>query len=221
MLRKLMKQKSFIKGHFPLLVNAAKAVVDSAKYRGSKRQVAQLLKKSSDIYIEVGAGAKAGTNGWTTIDITKNCDLFWDLRHGIPFPNASVKKIYSSHFFEHLSFQETQKFLTECRRVLVPGGTLSICVPNGRLYLEAYVKGETLDPNIFFGYKPAYNNTTRMDYVNYTAYMDGGHKYMFDEENLLYILKLSGLRNERLREFDPSLDLKARDFESIYAEADK
>jgi hypothetical protein len=51
--------------------------------------------------------------------------------------------------------------------------------------------------------------------------MDGHHNYMFDEENLIYILKSKGMRNVRVREFNPSLDLKVRDFESIYAEAEK
>jgi predicted SAM-dependent methyltransferase len=111
--------------------------------------------------------------------------------------------------------------LGECKRVLVPGGTFSICVPNARLYIEAYVRSNSLNENQFFDYKPAYNNTTRIDYVNYTAYMDGHHKYMFDEENLLYILKSNGFRNVRLRQFDSKLDLKVRDFESIYAEAEK
>jgi predicted SAM-dependent methyltransferase len=170
--------------------------------------------------IEVGAGDKPGRDGWTTIDLTPHCDVYWDLRNGLPFPDGSVSTIYSSHFFEHLAFPETQAFLEECKRVLAPGGTFSICVPNARIYLEAYVRGEQL-PEHFFGYRPAYFASGRLDYVNYTAYMDGQHKYMFDEENLLAILTRSGLRNARLRAFDPSLDMAERHFESIYALAER
>jgi len=90
----------------------------------------------------------------------------------------------------------------------VPGGTFSICVPNARLYIEAYSKSITLDESQFFGYRPAYNNTSKIDYINYTAYMNEHHKYMFDEENLLYLLKSKGFKNARVRLFDPSLDLK-------------
>lgn len=42
---------------------------------------------------------------------------------------------------------------------------------------------------------------------------------MFDQENLLFILKLKGFKEVRSRGFDPALDLKQRDFVSIYAEA--
>ncbi len=51
--------------------------------------------------------------------------------------------------------------------------------------------------------------------------MDGRHKYMFDEENLIHILTSKGFKNVHQRKFDPDIDLKERDFESIYAEATK
>jgi predicted SAM-dependent methyltransferase len=191
------------------------------KHELSKRRISRLLREREEIFLEVGAGDKKGNNGWVTIDMTRDCDIFWDLRRGIPFPNGSILKIYSSHFLEHLSYEEGQKFLDECLRVLIQDGVFSICVPNARIYVEAYMNDFDLITNLFLGYEPAYNNTTRIDYVNYTAYMAGHHKYMFDEENLIFILKAKGFQNVRLREFDPNLDLKERDFESIYAEAEK
>jgi hypothetical protein len=104
--------------------------------------------------------------------------------------------------------------------VLVPGGKFLICVPNARIYLEAYAKGVPLDPS-YFTVEGAYNRTTSIDCVNYMAYMCGGHKYMFDEENLLYILRSKGFKNVRPRDFDPSLDLESRRYESIYGEGEK
>lgn len=188
----------------------------------SKFKISNFLKKEQEIFLELGAGNKKGQGGWLTIDMNRNCDIFWDLRRGIPFPDESIAKIYSSHFFEHLTFQEGQVFLDECLRVLKPGGIFSICVPNAKIYIEAYLNPDLdLDKTQFFTHKLAYNNTTKIDYINYTAYMDGNHKYMFDEENLIYILQAKGLKNVHLRPFDPSLDRQERHFESIYAEAHK
>ena len=208
--------KKLVRG---FLLRAKSAGLAFVKHQLSKKHIKRLLKEERQIFLELGAGDKKGKEGWVTIDVTKNCDIFWDLRKGLPFPDESIAKIYSSHFFEHLSFKESQQLLDECRRVLVSGGTFSICVPNARLYIEAYLKPDSMVENRFF--KHAYNNTTRIDYVNYTAYMGGDHRYMFDEENLLHILKSKAFRNAHLRSFDPSLDLKERDFESIYAEAEK
>ena len=191
---------------------------DEIAKRKAKHKVRYLLRTQKEILLELGARKRR--DGWITID-TEESDIIWDLRNGIPFPDESVSQLYSSHFFEHLSFKQGQRFLDECLRVLRPGGKFSICVPNARIYIEAYLRNVDLDTNTFFDCTPAYNHTTRIDYVNYIAYMDGNHNYMFDEENLIYILKSKGMRNVRLREFNPSLDLKVRDFESIYAEAEK
>ena len=205
---------------FALIKKIKKIILSYNKFLISKIKIYSLRKYKENIFIELGSGDRKGNNNWLTIDITKKCDIFWDLRNGIPFPNNSVNKIYSSHFFEHLTYQEGQKMLDECLRVLKPEGIFSICVPNARLYVDAYLSSE-FDTNKLIGHKPAFNNTSRIDYLNYTAYMDGEHKYMFDEENLIFILKSKGMKNVSIREFDPNLDLEVRDFESIYATAIK
>ena len=187
----------------------------------SRLYIRNLLENQEKIYLEIGAGNKKGKNGWVTLDLDMKSDICWDLREGIPFPDESIHKIYSSHLFEHLYFDEGQLLLNECLRVLVKDGIFSICVPNSRPYIESYLKGNELDRSKFFNYKSAYNNTSRIDYVNYVAYMDKQHKYMFDEENLVAVLEKANFRNVRLRKFDPELDKQKRDFESIYAEAQK
>jgi predicted SAM-dependent methyltransferase len=194
-----------------------------AHYRDKRTHaiIDQLIRSEKPIWIEVGAGNKQGANGWLTIDYNaRDCDIHWDLRRGLPFPGGTVEKIYSSHFLEHLTFKEGQTFLAECWRVMSSGGLFSIAVPNARIYLESYVRKQPL-PTEFFVWPPAYNNTTAIDIVNYTAHMDGQHRYCFDEENLLCRLVSAGFQNAHLRPFDPALDLPQRDFESIYAEAIK
>jgi predicted SAM-dependent methyltransferase len=185
--------------------------------RGATLRMLATLDLTSPLMIEVGAGDRQGRNGWLTLDTMDGCDIYWDLREGLPFPDASVSRIYSSHFLEHLNFGEGQFFLAECQRVLMEGGEFSICVPNARIYLEAYIRRQAPEGKDFFGHFPAYNHSTHIDYVNYIAYMDGHHKYMFDEDNLLHRLNTCGLTEVSLRDFDPELDLEWRHFESIYA----
>jgi predicted SAM-dependent methyltransferase len=206
--------KGFLKQVIP------SSMVAFVKKMKSKTLIEDRLRQTQAIYLEMGAGAKQGKNGWITLDMNKECDLYWDLRDGIPFPNESISKIYSSHLFEHLSYQEGQKLLGECLRVLIPGGWFSICVPNARIYVEAYLKSEVLDEHQFFQYKPGYYGLSGIDYLNYIAYMDGEHKHMFDEENLVAVLRQQ-FKNPCLRAFDPGLDRPERDFESIYAEVQK
>ena len=192
-------------------------VIDKARgRRRTRRAVDELLSSSQEIWLEIGSGRKFGADGWTTLDIGLECDLYWDLRNGIPLPNGTVSRIYSSHLFEHLTYSEGQALMAECLRVLRPGGEFSICVPNARLYLDAYARKERLrEP--FLGWTPAVQGQTLIDMVNYVAYMDGHHKYMFDEESLVARLQEAAFTDTRLREFDASVDSEGRDFESIYA----
>jgi predicted SAM-dependent methyltransferase len=188
----------------------------------TKSRIENLIKNTDCKKIEIGAGPKKGVNGWLTMDLV-GADIEWDLRYGMPFSDNSIDQIYSSHLFEHLTTCETSKLLEECKRVLNPGGIFSICVPNAKRYIEAYLNKDASfwEQQQEDFYVPAYNDTTIIDYINYVAYMDGQHKYMFDQENLLHILKSHNFKSVRLRDFDPALDIMERDFESIYAEAVK
>lgn len=183
-----------------------------------------MLAKVDEVFIEIGAGTKKGIDNWLTIDISSTADIKCDVREGLPFENASVSMIYSEHFLEHLTYKEMQNFFKESLRVLKSGGMFSVCVPNARLWIEAYIKmnadEKIINPKIVnpvSGYLPAFNNTTAIDMINYIAYMDGNHKYMFDQENLIEVLKINGFIDVVKREFDPKLDWELRKNSSIYA----
>ena len=181
----------------------------------SKKKFSTLIESHRPIGLDLG-GADPGHGGWTTVDMTKECDIYWDLRLRIPLPDSSVTKIYSSHLFEHLTYEQGQKLFQESMRLLKPGGTFSICVPNARMYIEGYMGARDI-PEDYFGWRLAFNSTTSIDAINYVAYMGGEHKYMFDQENLLYLLNDAGLAEVSERPFDPTCDRAERDFESLYA----
>lgn len=178
------------------------------------------LAKRENIYLELGSGPKKGRGAWTTVD-ERGADICYDLRKGLPLPDNTVDKIYSSHMLEHIPFPQLKEFIVECHRVLKPGGELSICVPDASLYIKAYIEKKNFrDMEDAFG--PAVVNTgSAMDQLNYVAYMNGQHCYLFDQENLQNTLRLAPFKVVTLRQFDESLDMDERDFESIYALAVK
>jgi predicted SAM-dependent methyltransferase len=192
--------------------------LDFKKKKKTSKYVQSLVNSGGEIKVEIGAFNKRD-NGWITLDNNNNCDISWDLRNGIPFPDQSLSAIYSSHLFEHLTFNEGQQLLKECKRVLKPGGSFLICVPNSALYIDAFLKNDDAILKAGPVYEPAWNNTAKLDFINYVAYMDGHHKYMFDPENLLKVIEKAGFKNARRRNFNPEIDLQVRNFESIYAEA--
>ena len=181
----------------------------------TRLKVPRILKLGSEIKLEIGSGPVRGKNEWTTLDLCDQSDLWWELRDGLPFPDNSVSMIYSSHVLEHFCYRELMRLLKDCLRVLEPGGVFSACVPDASMYIMGYLNPDSFDRG-HLGYKPAVISDQRMDIVNYVAYMDGHHKYMFDKESLVHVLSLAGFGSVHIREFDASLDLPKRRPGSIY-----
>ncbi len=195
------------------------AEAEKAKREQDARNTARveaLVRSGEPILLELGAGDRR-LKGWTTIDWGGESDLCLDLSLPLPFPDACVDGIYSSHVLEHFAYpQPLCGLLAECRRILKPKGFFSAAVPNARPYFEGYFQPDAFDPETRCLYRPAYHYHSAIDYVNYIAYMDGHHRYMFDEANLPAILTQAGFEDARIRAFDPSLDLEERRDDSIY-----
>ena len=183
------------------------------------KAIIELIKSRKSIKLEIGAGRRKGKDGWITLDMNDGCDLNWDLNYGIPFPDNSIDIIYSSHVLEHFYYEDIIQLLKDCIRALKVGGVFSVSVPNAKLFIDAYSrKDHSFWESLPLHYMPAWNQTSSLiDIVNYIAYMDGHHKYMFDNKNLINILSKTGFKDIHLREFDESVDSPERKHESIYA----
>jgi cyclopropane fatty-acyl-phospholipid synthase-like methyltransferase len=74
--------------------------------------------------------------------VDKASELFPSLRFeqadvtALPFADASFDKAVAADLVEHLSDETFAAMLAEARRVLVPGGTLSLYTPNPRHLIE-------------------------------------------------------------------------------------
>jgi predicted SAM-dependent methyltransferase len=173
------------------------------------------------LFLELGSGPKKGDNGWLTLDLSAECDLYWDLLLPLPFPENSVDTIYSSHVLEHFSYKDLIRLLSSCYEVLKDGGKFRVCVPDASIYIKGYLNSQEFIAEDYCKYIPAFNFHSEIDYINYIAYMDSEHRHMFDSKNLIAILQKIGFKDVKLRQFDPLIDRLERDYESIYAEAEK
>ena len=123
-----------------------------------------------NIKIEFGSGPNIYShqrNEYLTSDRFFKCDLPWDARIPMPFINKKVSSIYSSHFLEHLSFEELKNHLRYCSNYLLSeGGNYTLSVPNAKLYLDAY--SESRDSELLnLAWGPGLPNTgSHMDQIN-------------------------------------------------------
>jgi predicted SAM-dependent methyltransferase len=162
----------------------------------------------------------------------------WDCRKGLPFKDGAVKAIFTEHFVEHLEYPgEVGRFLTECRRCLNEAGVLRIIVPDIEPYLRLYADGDweglaAMRPltQTSDGYKDFWldgSYSTKMEFINALFRQSGEHKYAYDAETLMALLRRSGFSNVTRKDFgvsaDPLMapDTPARRTESLYVEASK
>jgi predicted SAM-dependent methyltransferase len=198
----------------------------SAKVNGTillaplaRRKVRELLREGRPVLLNLGSGPQRAA-GWVNVDILgMNPDLYWDLRRGIPFPDASVQATFLEHVLEHFATADALRILKECRRVLVPGGVVRVGVPDFGLYMRSYAAdGEAIEQ-----LRPG--RPTPLLAVAEVA-LQHGHRSVWDAVTLERALEEAGFTDVSARPFgesslDPVPDTKLREPESVYAEGTK
>lgn len=201
--------------------------------RSSSRRLASLV----GCRVNIGCGDRP-TPGWINLELRSASNVhFWDCRRGLPFSDNAVNTIYAEHAFEHFDLDaEGKRFLQEALRCLRPGGVLRVVVPDAGAYLRAY--GETWEPLASMrqlearkqGWRDPWLGdiySTQMQLINAVFRQHGEHKYAYDEETLVLILRQTGFARVIPQRYGVSIDAdmapdsESRKTESLYVEAVK
>jgi len=153
---------------------------------------------------------------------------FADATKKIPYADASVDIIYSSHMLEHLSREGAQAFLVESLRVLRKGGVLRVAVPDLQKYIDQYQKDKNADHFMETTYVTApplktFKDKLKLLFVGYRH-----HQWMYDGASLAKLLAHVGFENVLVQPAGQTfmghygqLDLREREEDSVYVEATK
>ena len=144
----------------------------------------------------------------------------------IPERDNSVNVIYSSHMLEHLDREETDVFLSESKRVLVPDGIIRIVVPDFEKLIENYQKNKNpqkfIDDSCLSGEKPK----ALLKKIQYLIQGHGWHFCMYNQTSIIALFERHGFQNikvipsgETMIPFSEGLDLNAHEDNSLYLEA--
>jgi predicted SAM-dependent methyltransferase len=101
------------------------------------------LRRAAPVLVNLGCG-KDYRPGYLNVDINLayRRDLWLDLRHPLPFRDATIDGIFCSHVLEHFPLDQTAALVRECRRVLRPEGVLRVGVPDVEPAVHAYLRGD-------------------------------------------------------------------------------
>ncbi|RMF27281.1 MAG: hypothetical protein D6765_07785 [Bacteroidetes bacterium] len=144
-----------------------------------------------------------------------------------PCPRGVARHIHCEHFLEHLSQEDAIRFLGECHRLLEPGGSLRLILPDAEKYLRAYANRNLA----FFEPLSRLGNAQRpfrtpMEIINQMFRMGGDHLFAWDYETLaLYLREVGFARVEpsSLHDVPEEFDIDGKDawrvHESLYLNA--
>lgn len=124
------------------------------------------------------AGRESRIPGFTNIDLTPgpSVDIIGDVSDLKDFSDGSVEEIYASHILEHFPHLKGQTVLREWRRVLRPGASAFISVPD--MAIVARLTRE-------FGWCEWLRNLVYGDQTDKFAFHYGGFDFAFLSRELV------------------------------------
>ncbi len=204
----------------------ATSVLVDLRGRFSRRQRALLkeLQTQRGLKLHIASGP-ARKSGWINVDGAAEADVQIDLRRTMPFASGSVAMIFSEHFLDHLQFPDVVgRFLSDCYRVLEPGGRLRLVMHDAELVARAYLNRDAEFFRIAMGGEPPLIET-----VNQIFRFNGFHQFIYDFEVLKSVLVRAGFdevvrstcRGSEISELNLDSDLPDRSIQSLYVEGIK
>lgn len=191
----------------------------------------------SDIYVQYGCGTSAPA-GWDNYDASPTLLIeriplivrikgkrvfpktvkFGDIVKGLPVSDKSSVGVYCSHVLEHLSLDDFRIALRNTFRILQPGGTFRLVVPDLEAIARAYVQSTSPDAALQFHKATALGRTTRprgpLGHLR-SLVGNSSHLWMWDEKSLTAELTQAGFTNIRRAQFGDDADTMFREVEDI------
>jgi predicted SAM-dependent methyltransferase len=191
-------------------------LTDLLRWRERKRSAAL----SSPLRLHLGSGLDRKP-GWTNVDLFGYGDIALNLSHPLPIESGIAECIFQEHLLEHLTLPQGFDLLSECYRILQPGGVLRIGVPDTGSYIQSYVDGGKGLIDIIRPGRPTALIAMQEIFFWY------GHRTMYDLATLTVTCRAAGFTNDiEQRPFGnsrllPPPDTPARRDETLYVETVK
>lgn len=154
-------------------------------------------------YLNLGCGATFHKD-WTNIDFVSNSEdvIAHNLIQGIPQPDSSFEVVYHSHVLEHFPKTKAVEFMKECYRVLQPGGTIRVAIPDLEQIVLNYIKYLNESLNGIPGADQKYNWTMLELFDQVVRSNSGGEMidYIKDssKKNDAFLLERNGYEVKRI-----------------------
>jgi predicted SAM-dependent methyltransferase len=170
--------------------------------------------------LQVGTG-KNFLEGWINSDIDPNSNnkIYLDASKTFPFEESTFNYVFSEHMIEHITYQEGLNMLSECYRILIPGGKIRIATPDLQFLFEIYKSNKSKLQNEYIKWSLKKSNISCVTdfsdtFVINNFFRTWDHKFIYDEKALRYIFAKIGFTNIRKCHLNESDDEQLQGLEN-------
>ena len=195
-------------------------------FRKKRKLLRTIAAGERPIYLNLGSGPRGlADRHWVNVDgyMDTNVQYLMDFGRQWPFPDSSFDGIFCEHVFEHFDFEQGQRLLRESLRVLQPGRSIRIIVPDGGKILRTFCE----NPTELLAHRQT-ETACEMEAVNSYFRQRYEHQFTYDWQLLKHQLAQAGfdrISEVSFGEGDASSQLLLDDeryaWESLYVEASK
>jgi predicted SAM-dependent methyltransferase len=136
--------------------------------------------------------------GWLNSDYhpESNRELYLDVRKPFPFEPATFRYVYSEHMIEHLTPSQAHFMLSECWRVLRPGGRLRVATPNLVFLIDLYRADKLPLQQHYLAWAAQASGLpaeqAEDSYIINHFVRAWGHRFIYDEKSLRRAMERAG-----------------------------
>ncbi|MBA3831445.1 MAG: methyltransferase domain-containing protein [Chthoniobacterales bacterium] len=191
---------------------------------GSDRKLMQRVSGiSRPRLLNLGSGPRGlDAPNWVNVDAFPDANVhhLMDFGRKFPFADGDFDGIFSEHVLEHFTREEGITVLSECHRVLFPGGTLRVIVPDACKLFQSYFS----DPDALSERRET-STSLPMEVVNLYAYQRYEHQCLYDWPLMQHTFADAGFTDITLCSFRAgahaalTIDDPKYEWESLYVEA--
>jgi len=171
--------------------------------RTDEKILAAYLRSHTVRKLHVGCGTHI-VPGWLNCDLASKVPgvFLLDATKRFPFHDNQFDFLFSEHLIEHLTYEQGRAMLSECFRVLKPGGVARITTPSFEFLADLYKKqtGDLEKAYIDWAaatFIPHAGQSKSVFVINNFLYCDWGHRFIYDPTTLSYALTSVGFTDAR------------------------
>ena len=168
--------------------------------------------------LNIGAGG-ASMSGWLNSDIEPKLKdiLYLDATQDFPIEDNSFDYIFSEHMIEHITYNDAKRMISECFRILKPGGVIRISTPDLSFLVDLYKDNKSEVQTQFIRHSTdTWLDTPYSSVFVINNYVRAwGHQFIYDSEVLCNLLKQFGFAKINTFQVLESNDKQLQNLENV------